>query len=150
MTDSITNLNTVLAFETDLTLGATDVYEAVTILATIHEGTEADLKNTIDNAKAWYLANGGMSMFADNNDDGQIDICSGCCEVMGDYNHDGRFDILDLDDFIHWTFSIWPNFPPYCLEEVDVTGDGVISILDLDFLVGYLLRDEPVTMPQCP
>jgi hypothetical protein len=150
-TDSIVDLNTILGFETDLTLGATDVYEAVTILATVHEGTLGDLQTAVDDAKTWYLANGGMSMFADNDDDGQMDLCESCCIIMGKFYNDGQpFSILDIDNFIEWLLrnpGIAPG--PDCPEQIDWGGpagcgvpDGVINILDLDCMIGCIFRGE--------
>ena len=88
-TDSIEDLHTAMCFTPSLDLGATDYYEVVTVLATVHEGTLADLQANIDAGKAWYTANGGMTIFADVNRDGGIDLCESCCQIMGDLNDDG-------------------------------------------------------------
>ncbi len=78
-----------------------------------------------------------------------------CCEVMGDYNHDGRFDILDIDDFILSELKGAMD-SPVCVEEVDVSGadtgvpDGSVDILDIDYLIGYLLRQQYPALPACP
>ncbi|UCG60427.1 MAG: hypothetical protein JSV52_08810 [Candidatus Zixiibacteriota bacterium] len=79
----------------------------------------------------------------------------GCCEVMGDYNHDGRFDILDIDDFIRCELNNM-TCPEVCFEAVDVSGatagvpDGSLDILDIDYLIGYLLRQDYPSLPECP
>ncbi|UCD64443.1 MAG: hypothetical protein JSW34_03145 [Candidatus Zixiibacteriota bacterium] len=70
-----------------------------------------------------------------------------CCEVPGDADHSGQFDILDLDFLIGYLYR--NGEPPTCYEEADPNGDGIISILDLDYLSDFLYRGGPAPVP-CP
>lgn len=86
-----------------------------------------------------------------------VESTAGCCDIMGDYNGDGRLDILDLDDFTGWLLKQLPDaVVADCTEEVDVSSsivgvpDGTVSILDLDYLIGYMLRGDHPTLPECP
>jgi hypothetical protein len=157
-TDSTEDLHTVFTYENDMSIGPDDVYEVVSVIASVQNGTLADLQATVDAATAWYTANGGMTMFEDANEDGQIDVCFGCCTVMGKFYQDGDpFSILDIDNFTEWLLRNPGGPPDYdCLEEVDVSGptvgvpDGTVSILDLDYMIGYLLRYEYPDLGECP
>jgi hypothetical protein len=157
-TDSTKDLHTVFTYEDDMSIGPDDVYEVVSVIATVQNGALADLQTTIDAAAAWYTANGGMTMFEDANEDGQIDVCFGCCATMGKFYQDGDpFSILDIDNFTEWLLRNPGGPPDYdCLEEVDVSGptvgvpNGTVSILDLDYMIGYLLRYEYPDLGECP
>ena len=140
-------------------------------MATVQQGTVTDLQAAIDAANAWYAANGGMAIFEDIDDVPiQIDVCAGCYAVMGNfYDEDSYFSIIDVDNFTEWLLRN-PGVPDdyTCLEQVDIGGpesepgnpdawgtlvpDGVVSILDLDQMVGYLLRDpqEYENLGECP
>jgi hypothetical protein len=92
----------------------------------------------------------------DSDGDGIGDACDNCCIVMGDYNHNGILDILDVDDFCDWALRQTPGAqPPVCDLEVDVTGpefgvpDGWINILDIDYTLQYYLGFGP-PLPECP
>ncbi|UCG63187.1 MAG: VCBS repeat-containing protein, partial [Candidatus Zixiibacteriota bacterium] len=69
------------------------------------------------------------------------------CELRGDFNRSGQFDILDIDDFIDYLFR--DGMPPLCEEEVDCDDSGQIDILDIDYMIDYLFRDGPEPVP-CP
>ncbi|UCG63188.1 MAG: hypothetical protein JSV52_07880, partial [Candidatus Zixiibacteriota bacterium] len=143
--DSLQDLSTVLTYEFGFDLGASDVYELISVVATVHGGSLTDLQTTVDNAAAWFAANGGMDMFVDADVNGQIDVCAGCCADANFghfYNHEGEFNILDIDNFIEWLLRD-PGGPPIydCKEQVDVSGatagvpDGSVDILDIDFMI---------------
>ncbi|UCG61387.1 MAG: hypothetical protein JSV52_13860 [Candidatus Zixiibacteriota bacterium] len=159
-TDSIQDLHTVITYEFEFDLGASDVYEVVSLLAAVHDGTLTDLEATVDAAAAWYGANGGMAMFTDANTNGQIDACEGCCVEANFghfYSHEGEFNILDIDNFIEWLLRD-PGAPPIydCKEQVDVSSaaagvpDGSVDILDVDFMISYLLRGTVPDLGSCP
>ncbi len=159
-TDSIQDLHTMITYEFQFDLGAADVYEVVSVLASVNEGDLVDLQATVDAAKAWYLANGGMAMFADIDANSEIDACEGCCsdDDFGEfYGHEGSFQILDIDDFIEWLLRN-PGVPQIyeCKEQVDVSGaspgvpDGSVDILDVDHMISYLLRQTVPDLGSCP
>ncbi|UCG61388.1 MAG: hypothetical protein JSV52_13865 [Candidatus Zixiibacteriota bacterium] len=158
--DSLNDLSTVVTYEFGLDLGATDVYEVISVLATVHEGGLTDLQTTVDNAATWFAANGGLAMFEDLNTNGEIDVCEGCCVNANFghfYNHEGEFNILDIDNFIEWLLRN-PGGPPIydCKEQVDVSGatagvpDESVDILDIDFMISYLLRGTVPDLGSCP
>lgn len=165
-TDSVEDLHTVLTYEKELDFGASDVYEVVTVLATIYDGSLADFQAVVDAGKTWYHDNGGMDMFDDFLDDegnptpnGIIDVCEGCCRNMGNfYQTDGGgnplpdpellFNAADIDDFINWQYN-YPQRDPDCFDEIDVDGDGFPSSADIDYLIAYLYQGGPAPVP-CP
>jgi hypothetical protein len=145
VTDSIEDLHSAMCFTSSIDIGATDYYEVVTVLATVHDGTVDDLKANIDAGKAWYAANGGMAMFADLDRTGGIDVCQGCCEVMGDLNDDGVLSMSDIIYFVNW---MWKGGPaPSCMEEVDVNGDLASGVGDIIYIVNYLWKGGPAPVP---
>ncbi len=159
-TDSVEDIHTVMTYENGYNLGPTDTLEFISILATVHEGSLADLQAAIDAGRAWYYAHDSLDMFEDPGNDGFIDICLDCCgpNDFGEfYSHEGEFNILDIDNFIEWLLRS-PGVPPLydCLEQVDVSSaspgvpDGSADILDIDFMIGHLLRGTYPTLGECP
>ena len=152
-TDSVSDLHSIITYHNNLSLESTDLYEVVTVLATVHEGDLADLKAAVDAGKAWYAANGGINIFADDDGDGYSDLCHGCCTLRGDYNMDGEIggtDILCVVNYLWGTGIIGPECPGLaCLELADVNGDGDINGMDVVYLVNYLWNDGPPP-PPCP
>lgn len=75
--------------------------------------------------------------------------CQGCCELVGDVNHDGTGpDIADLVYLVSFMFQNGP--PPPCLEEADINGDGSgPDIADLVHFVNYMFQGGPPPVP-CP
>lgn len=157
-TDSLEDLHSVMCYENAIDIGPNDVYEVITALATIENGTLADLQAAIDEAVAWYNNLGQSCLIKDNNGDGQTDLCVACCVTMGKFYQDGQpFNILDIDNFIEWLLRNPGDPDPYdCFLETDVSSEspGVrdcrVDILDLDYMIGYLLRDEYLTLGECP
>ena len=152
-TDSVSDLHTVMGFHNNLSLESTDLYEVVTILATVQEGDLADLQAAVDAGVAWYNANGGINIFADDDGDGYSDLCHGCCELRGDYNMDGEIsgmDVICVVNYLWGTGIIGPECPGLaCLEQADVNGDLEVSGMDVVYLVNYLWNDGPPP-PPCP
>ncbi len=70
-----------------------------------------------------------------------------CCEVPGDVDHSGVFDISDITYYVDWMFGGGP--PPPCKEEADADGSGVLDISDLTYLVAYMFDGGPPPAP-CP
>ncbi len=74
----------------------------------------------------------------------------GCCEVMGDFNHDGVLDETDVTLIGNWLISDWPYClpEPFCCDEVDVDYDGIVGILDADAIIDAVYRGQP--LGPCP
>jgi len=144
--DSTEDLHAAMTFLADFTLAETDVYEVVTVLATVQQGVVADLQNAIDAGKAWYVAHGGMAIFDDDDSDGLIDICQSCCRLIGDFQHDNDLDPLDAVAFVNWMWRDGP--PPDCLEENDWNCDCDVNPLDAIYCVNFFWRGGP--SPVCP
>ncbi|UCD64413.1 MAG: hypothetical protein JSW34_02980 [Candidatus Zixiibacteriota bacterium] len=149
-TDSTEDLHVGLCFEPGLDLGASDYYEVVTVLAAVETGALTDLQAAIDRANSWFAANGGVSMFADVDPaNGDIDVCETCCQNMGDIEHSGQVDALDVIFFVDWLWTPGSAEPP-CLDEVDVNGDGQGDALDLIYLAEYIFQGMHDPLPDCP
>ncbi len=146
-TDSVEDLHSVMCFNPSLDLGATDYYEVVTVLATVHEGTLTDLTDAISAGKTWFANNGGISMFADVDGANGIDICQGCCELMGDINGDDYFDPLDITYYVNWLWKSGP--PPSCCPEADCNGDSYTDPLDLTYMVNHVWKGGPAPIDAC-
>jgi len=140
-TDSTEDLHAVMTFVAEFDLGPSDVYEVVTVLATIQQGTLSDLQGAIDAGKAWYAANGGIGMFEDDNSDGQIDVCQSCCRRMGDFQRDDDLDPLDAVAFVNWMWR--GGAPPECPEENDWDCDCDVDPMDALRCVNYFWRGGP-------
>ncbi len=148
-TDSLEDLLSVMCYHPNLDLGAEDYFEIVTILATVHEGQLTDLQAAIDAGKAWYAAHGGMTVFADNDDDGEIDVCTGssCCKIGGDVNGDGYADPLDVIYLVNWFWKGGPG--PECCASADINCDCHVDPNDISFFTGWLWRGLPWTCNAC-
>lgn len=142
--DSVEDLHTGMCFEPDLTLADGEYYEVVTVLATVHEGTLADLQDAIDRATDWYTNKGGISIFADDGD-GQIDVCESCCVIRGDANHNAVFNSADVIFIVDFLWKFGPT--PVCMDEVDVNCNCVVNSADLLYMVDYFWKGGP---PPCP
>ncbi|UCG62141.1 MAG: dockerin type I repeat-containing protein [Candidatus Zixiibacteriota bacterium] len=141
------DLYTGMCFENNLTLGPDDYYEVVTVLATTEQGGLTDLQKAVIRAGTWFEANGGIGIFNDGNEDGQIDLCEGCCALMADVNHDGQVNAADLAYLSEWLLGIGP--PPPCPDEADLDYNGEVDALDLVILADCLRR--PGRCPsECP
>jgi len=143
--DSLEDLHTAMVYENALDLGATDVYEVVSFKVTVHQGDLADLQAAADAAEAWYTAHGGIAMFQDLDESGQIDICETCCKIMGDFQYDDDLDPLDAVSFVNWMWrgGAGPECPDAC--DVNCSG-GDPNPMDAVYLVNYFWRGGP---PPC-
>ncbi|UCE25000.1 MAG: hypothetical protein JSU74_02825 [Candidatus Zixiibacteriota bacterium] len=148
MTDSVEDLASVMCFEPNFDLGAADVYEVVTVLATIQQGTLANLQSVVDEAVAWYNNHGGMAMFADDDGDGEMDACPySCCQLMGDVNGDEYVDALDIIYLVNY---IWKGGPsPVCCPQADINGDCAVDPLDLQPIIQWIWMGGPEPFNSC-
>ncbi len=72
---------------------------------------------------------------------------TGCCQNVGDINHDGGVDPLDISYFVDWIWKGGADVP--CIDEADTNGDGEVDPLDLTYLVNYVWQSGPAPVP-CP
>ncbi|UCD62522.1 MAG: hypothetical protein JSW34_07060, partial [Candidatus Zixiibacteriota bacterium] len=92
----------------------------------------------------------GIAMFADVDEaNGRIDACEDCCMNMGDINHDGQVDALDVIFFVGWLWTPGAPEPP-CMDEVDVNQDSQADALDLLYLAEYIFQGMHDPLPPCP
>ncbi|UCD62720.1 MAG: hypothetical protein JSW34_08105 [Candidatus Zixiibacteriota bacterium] len=148
--DSVEDLSTAMCYEPALDLGVDDYYEVVTVMATIEDGNLAALQAAYDRAVTWFNTNGGIGMFADVDEaNGAMDKCEGCCQNMGDMNHDGQVDALDVIFFVDYLWTPGSPVPP-CDEEVDVNSDNQGDALDLIYLAEYIFQGLHDPLPDCP
>ncbi len=70
-----------------------------------------------------------------------------CCELRGDADHNGQFDVLDLDFMVDYLYR--GGLPPECEDEADADDNDQVDILDVDYLIDYLYRGgvPPVDCP---
>lgn len=72
---------------------------------------------------------------------------SECCYLRGDFNHDGVVNYQDLLDWEAWYYG--SGSPPFCLNDLDVDGNGVYTYDDLQHFRNFLLNGYPPLVP-CP
>ncbi len=128
-----------MCFEPGYNLGVNDTITFYTVLATVMDGTAADLQQLVDDGAAFAIANDYWP--------------SGCCfDVRGnidgvpdpDVAGVGGVDIADLVYLVAYSFQGGP--PPPCIEEGDVDGSGgaiPIDIADVVYLVAFMFGGGP-------
>ena len=70
-----------------------------------------------------------------------------CCQLRGDVNDSGLFDVLDADFMLAYLFR--GGDAPACSNNADVDNSDRIDLLDVDYMVAYLYRGGPAMVP-CP
>ncbi len=84
----------------------------------------------------------------DSNLDGIGDACpwlASCCEIRGDFDHNGRVDVADIVGWIGWSFG--SGDPPVCVDpdnyyiECDMDTNGRIDVADLVFWINWSFHD---------
>lgn len=71
-----------------------------------------------------------------------------CCQLRGDFDHNGLVGIFDLNFLVNDIFRGGPSAD--CSEEGDINGDGQPStVLDLNYLVNDIFRGGP-SPAACP
>ena len=142
--DSTEDLHTVMCYEPNLNLGATDHYVAYIIYASVENGTATDLSGAVTRANNWFTSKNLPTLLADNDANGLVDACEGCCVGMrGNIDNDpaDAVDIGDLVYLVEYSFSGGPA--PACEAEADVNGDTAVDIGDLVYMVEYSFSGGP-------
>jgi len=148
--DSTEDLHSVMCYEPSFDLGATDHYVAYIVLASVRNGSAADLSDAVTRANTFFTTHDLPTLLADTDNNGLVDACevtSCCVGQRGDVNGDGTLDITDLIFMVDYSFGSGPA--PDCVEEADVNGDGTFDITDLIYLVDYSFGSGPAPVA-CP
>ncbi|MFH2034977.1 MAG: dockerin type I domain-containing protein [Candidatus Zixiibacteriota bacterium] len=135
---SNTDLNMIMSYVYDVTIGSDDTIIVYTVLSTVENGTSpgaeksvSDLIANIQKGKEWYdnhIANSGPD------------------HICGDVNGNETINILDITYLIAYLYKDGP--PPVFELAADVNNSGNINILDITYLISYLYKDGPD--PNCP
>ncbi len=131
----------------DLEVGSGPVvklYFKVPDTATVGQSADIDLNGYLSYLPSYYGDYANYSIASIN---GRVILGTTCCMVAGDVDHDGTFNILDIDCFINWLFRGGPEAA--CFEEADADGSDQLNLLDADLMVNYLYRGGPPPEP-CP
>jgi len=128
--------HTVLTYKYNYSLAATDTFVVYSAIATIKNGTLADLQSSISKAQKWYKGNlRGVA-------------CLSCC-IGTTGNVDGDpgdvCDISDLSAMVDYLF--FGGAISTCFEENDVNQDVAVDISDLQSLIDFLFFGA--TVPNC-
>ena len=115
------------------------------------EGQPVGLRSHRDGAETylfgfhlWYMNPAQARRLID-----AIMVSSDCCLARGDFNHSGgnpAVDVSDLTACIFYLFGDGP--PPICPEEADVSGEGLLDMVDLTLLADFLFKGG-ISMPGC-
>jgi hypothetical protein len=130
------DLHTLISFDNDLSLAFGDTVTYYLVLATIENGTIADLQSSIDAARAWFCNHISP-------------LPCGCCNgdgIRGNVDNvvsvGGEIDVADLTYLVSFLFQ--GGAPPPCVDEGYVDGitsvGGPIDVADLTFLVSFLFQ----------
>jgi hypothetical protein len=138
-TGQTTDLHMVMTFNNALSLGAADTVVYWIVLATVENGSVANLETAVADGKAFITAN---NYFAPS---------TGCCVGAIRGNVDGdpgdNIDIADLVYFVAYSFGGGP-VPP-CDQEADVDASTTLDIGDIVYLVAYSFGGGPAPLA-CP
>ncbi len=63
-----------------------------------------------------------------------------CCIVKGDFNDDGKFDMIDISSFFRYLFKGGPA--PVCFAEADINGDCDLTINDISTGIAVLYKNH--------
>jgi hypothetical protein len=67
-----------------------------------------------------------------------------CCDLPGDFNNDGKRNLMDVSAMINFLYRNGPGAP--CAAEADANADGKYNLLDIARIINFLYRSgtEPV------
>jgi hypothetical protein len=140
VTDSITDLYTVMTFARNQTFATTDTFRFYTAWLTVRNADTTALFTMADRALSWYNAK-NIVWLADTNCVHQT-----CCRVEGDADRNGTLNIVDLTIYVARMFT---GFNPWiCYLEGDYDDSGSINIVDITKVVTRLFGGGPFA--PCP
>jgi aminopeptidase YwaD len=67
--------------------------------------------------------------------------------LYGDFNEDGRLNIVDVADFVRYLYKSGP--PPSDIDYADPNGDCAVDISDIIYLIKYLYMNGPEPVAGC-
>jgi hypothetical protein len=73
------------------------------------------------------------------------DACETCCQLRGDADGSGEFNISDLTFMVDYMFA--QGASPECEKEADFDGNGTLDISDITYIVAYLFDGGPQPPP---
>jgi len=140
-------------------IAANELSDDVSVLRNNGDGTFAD-------AETYPAGDGPAGVVADDLDgDGDNDIavvnCESddvsillnmteeaiCCEIRGDFDHNGSLSPLDAIALVSYLWSGGDG--PVCEDEVDVNDSGGVDPMDAVYMVNYFWMGGPAPVP-CP
>ncbi|KAA3635257.1 MAG: hypothetical protein DWP97_05065 [Calditrichaeota bacterium] len=141
-TGQTTDLHTVMTFNNSLSLGATDTVDYWIVLATVQDGTVADLQTAIADGKAFITANNYFP------DAGNYPCPADCVGIRGNVDTDPA-DAIDIADLVYLVDYSFNGGPAPATSEADVDASGGLDIADIVYLVNYMFAGGPAPLPCC-
>jgi photosystem II stability/assembly factor-like uncharacterized protein len=136
---SNTDLNTIMTYFYNHTIGANDTLHIYTVLTTVQDGEppasgekgRSSLLDNIHKAKVWAAAHDVVPQPSSG-------------YICGDANGDGQVNVGDAVYLIAYVFKGGPPPDPECLG--DANGDGQVNVGDAVYLIAYVFKggDPPV------
>lgn len=125
-----TDQHTMMTFMADLTVNPGDTHTIYSVLTSVMNGDEDELRANVLAARQWFQIH-------------VASICNCCLGSTGDIDGNGIGpDIADLVYVVNFIFNGGPE--PPCLAETDVDGNGDgPDIADLVYLVNYMFNAGP-------
>jgi len=142
VTDSVTDLHTVMTFARNQTMTTSDTFKFYTAWLSVRDGDTTALFTMSDRAAAWFSAK-NIASASDT-------LCPTltCCVKEGDFAHNGFVNVVDVTQMVARLFQGGP--PPVCAEEADTNDNGSFNIVDLTKLVSFLFGSPSVPIGSCP
>jgi hypothetical protein len=141
---SNSDMNSIITYFYNYTIGANDTLHIYTILTTVQNGTpplsgdkgRASLLDNIHKAKAWAIDH---DVFSKPSSD----------VICGDANGDDQVNVGDAVFLIAYVFKGGPPPDPVCLG--DANGDGQVNVGDAVYLIAYVFKGgDPPVEDCCP
>ena len=139
-------LSFLISFSTAQNVSASKINQTVADgIAAVEDADGDGIPDEIDNCPTVY--NPGQE---DGDNSGVGDACD-CCEMKGDFDHNGRVDVADVVAWTNWAFQGSP-VGPECVEgeegsyyypECDMDGNGRVDVADMLYWVRWSFHFMP-------